>query len=64
MVLSTVDEIKLWLKSHAVTWRVDRTDPGKGQKVLFKVRHKLGGDVVKSSATLTVVDITINNVKD
>ncbi|KAK0146149.1 hypothetical protein N1851_014549 [Merluccius polli] len=37
MALSTEDEIKLWLKSHTVTWRVDRTDPGKGQKVLFKV---------------------------
>ncbi|KAK0149276.1 hypothetical protein N1851_010189 [Merluccius polli] len=37
MTLSTEDEIKLWLKSHTVTWRVDRTDPGKGQKVIFKV---------------------------
>ncbi|KAJ8286453.1 hypothetical protein GJAV_G00039410 [Gymnothorax javanicus] len=37
MALSTVEEIKLWLKSHTVTWRVDRTIPRKGQKVLYKV---------------------------
>ncbi|KAF1395471.1 hypothetical protein PFLUV_G00011860 [Perca fluviatilis] len=37
MALYTEYDIKLWLKSHTVTWRVDRTYPRKGQKVLFKV---------------------------
>ena len=38
MALSTVDEIKLWLKSHKVAWMVDWTIPGKGWKVIFKLR--------------------------
>lgn len=37
MALSTEEDIKQWVNAHAVTWRVDRTDPGKRQKVLFKV---------------------------
>ncbi|XP_076019209.1 uncharacterized protein LOC143010652 isoform X2 [Genypterus blacodes] len=40
MALSTEDEIKLWLRLHRVTWRVDRTHPRKGQKVLFKVEFR------------------------
>ncbi|XP_076021148.1 uncharacterized protein LOC143012005 [Genypterus blacodes] len=51
MALSTEEEIKLWLKSHTVTWRVDRTDPGKGQKVIFKVdfrcQHKTRPRVIE-----------------
>ncbi|XP_029902243.1 uncharacterized protein LOC115355529 [Myripristis murdjan] len=40
MALLQEDQVKLWLKAHSVTWRVDRTVPGKGQKVLFKVEYR------------------------
>ncbi|XP_061618487.1 uncharacterized protein si:dkey-75a21.2 [Phyllopteryx taeniolatus] len=40
MVLSSKEDIKLWMKSHAVTWRVDRTYVTKGQKVIFKVDYR------------------------
>ncbi|XP_077566217.1 uncharacterized protein LOC144181541 isoform X1 [Stigmatopora nigra] len=40
MVLSSKDDIQRWLKLHTVTWRVDRTYPTKGQKVIFKVDYR------------------------
>ncbi|XP_061663552.1 uncharacterized protein LOC133493786 isoform X2 [Syngnathoides biaculeatus] len=40
MALSSKEDIKLWMKSHAVTWRVDRTYVTKGQKVIFKVDYR------------------------
>ncbi|XP_051911250.1 uncharacterized protein si:dkey-75a21.2 isoform X1 [Hippocampus zosterae] len=40
MVLSSKEEIQLWLKSHRVGWRVDRTYATKGQKVIFKVDYR------------------------
>ncbi|XP_077400822.1 uncharacterized protein LOC144035186 isoform X2 [Vanacampus margaritifer] len=40
MVLSSKDEIQLWLKLHTVGWRVDRTYATKGQKVIFKVDYR------------------------
>ncbi|XP_077356422.1 uncharacterized protein LOC144003752 [Festucalex cinctus] len=40
MVLSSKDEIQLWLKLHAVGWRVDRTYATKGKKVIFKVDYR------------------------
>lgn len=40
MALSSEAEIKEWLKSHTVTWRVERTHKTTQQKVLFNVNYR------------------------
>ncbi|XP_072527443.1 uncharacterized protein [Salminus brasiliensis] len=40
MALSTVEEIQQFVKDLPITWRIDRTRPPKGQRVLFKVDYR------------------------
>ncbi|XP_017548694.1 uncharacterized protein si:dkey-75a21.2 [Pygocentrus nattereri] len=40
MSLSTVEEIQQFVKDLPITWRIDRTRPPKGQRVLFKVDYR------------------------
>lgn len=40
MTVSTVEEIQQWVKSSTITWRIDRTRPPKGQRVIFKVDYR------------------------
>ncbi|XP_051972252.1 uncharacterized protein LOC127635969 [Xyrauchen texanus] len=38
--LKTADEVKEWVKSMPVTWRIDHTRPTKGQKIIFKADYR------------------------
>ncbi|XP_066509163.1 uncharacterized protein [Hoplias malabaricus] len=40
MSLSTIEEIQQFIKELPITWRIDRTRPPKGQRVLFKVDYR------------------------
>ncbi|XP_076004479.1 uncharacterized protein LOC142998387 isoform X2 [Genypterus blacodes] len=40
MPLRAVDEVKAWLKSTSVAWRVDHTRPSKGQRTIFKADYR------------------------
>lgn len=37
MTISTIEEVQQWVKDSTITWRIDRTRPPKGQRVIFKV---------------------------
>lgn len=37
MAISTIEEVQQWVKDSTITWRIDRTRPPKGQRVIFKV---------------------------
>ncbi|KAI5097310.1 hypothetical protein C0J45_12619 [Silurus meridionalis] len=40
MSISTVEEVQQWVKDSTITWRIDRTRPPKGQRVIFKVDYR------------------------
>ncbi|XP_053469446.1 uncharacterized protein si:dkey-75a21.2 [Ictalurus furcatus] len=40
MTISTIEEVQQWVKDSTITWRIDRTRPPKGQRVIFKVDYR------------------------
>ncbi|KAK2829475.1 hypothetical protein Q7C36_017465 [Tachysurus vachellii] len=40
MSISTIEEVQQWVKDSTITWRIDRTRPPKGQRVIFKVDYR------------------------